>query len=192
MSDDATPAPAAAPTPTGGQPRLMPPPNYAARRMLVTTVAIMAVVAFAVVGRTVIRSEDDSVGGPAGSWSEIALIDPTTGAINVVDGDGELVRTALGRGRVNAVHTIDDRMALVGRSQIVLEDGDETVALPIERSNTVSTIHTVDRLHLVIGTGSGGDVRIVDVGSGEELDLSLIHISEPTRRRDSSRMPSSA
>ena len=65
-------------------------------------------------------------------------------------------------------------MALVGRSQIVLEDGDETVALPIERSNTVSTIHTVDRLHLVIGTGSGGDVRIVDVGSGEELDIAAI------------------
>ena len=31
-----------------------------------------------------------------------------------------------------------------------------------------------------------------DVAIGVALDLSLIHISEPTRRRDSSRMPSSA
>jgi hypothetical protein len=177
---DATPAPPAAPTPTGGQPRLEAPPNYAARRMLVTTVAIMAVVAFAVIGWTVIRGEDDTPGGGAGGWNEIALIDSATGAINVVDADGELVSTVVGRGRVNEVHTIDDRMALIGRSQIVLEGGDETAALPIERSNTVSPVHTVDKLHLVVGENSGGDVNIIDVGTGEVLDIATIaELSDP-------------
>ena len=41
--------------------------------------------------------------------------------------------------------------------------------------------------------GRGGDVTLVaDAQLTTLLDLSLIHISEPTRRRDSSRMPSSA
>jgi len=142
--------------------------------MLVTTVAIMAVVAFAVIGWTVIRGDDGTVGGPAGSWNEIAFVDPTTGAIDVVDGDGELVRSVVGRGRVNEVHTVDDRMALIGRSQIVLQRGDDTTALPIERTNTVSPVHTVDKLHLVVGTNSGGDVNIIDVGTGEELDIAAI------------------
>ena len=34
--------------------------------------------------------------------------------------------------------------------------------------------------------------RELGIGRGDRVALSLIHISEPTRRRDSSRMPSSA
>ncbi len=142
--------------------------------MLVTTVGIMAVVAFAVVGWTVIRNDDDLAGGPAGSWNEIALINPATGAITVVDDSGETARTVVGRGRVSEVYTIDDHMALIGTSQIVLEGGDETVAVPIERSNTVAPVHTVDQLHLVIGTSSGGDVDIIDVGTGDMLDIAAV------------------
>ena len=142
--------------------------------MLVTTVAIMAVVAFAVVGWMVVSDDDNPLGGTAGSWNEIALIDPTTGEITVVDGDGDPARTVVGRGRVADVYTIDNRVALVGRSQIVLEGGDETAAFPIERSNTVSPVHTVEKLHLIVGTGSGGGVSVIDVGTGEILDIAAI------------------
>ncbi|MFW2334898.1 hypothetical protein [Ilumatobacter sp.] len=174
MSDDATARTPVAPTPGSGDARPTQAPNYAARRMLVTTVAIMAIVAFAVVGWTVIRDDDGSTGGSAGSWNEIALISPVTGEITVIDGEGEPIRTVVGRGRVSDVHTIGDRMALVGTSQIVLEGGDEALAVPIERTNTVTPIHTAERLHLVVGTTSGGEVRIVDVVTGEILDVGAI------------------
>ena len=130
MSDDATARTPVAPTPGSGDPRPKQAPNYAARRMLVTTVAIMAIVAFAVIGWTVVRNDDNASGGAAGDWNEIALVDPTSGEIAVVDRDGEPARTVVGRGRVSEVHTIGDRMALVGSAQIVLEGGDETVAVP--------------------------------------------------------------
>ena len=41
-------------------------------------------------------------------------------------------------------------------------------------------------------TPIGGGIRSLNVALRQELDLSLIHISEPTRRLMASRMPSSA
>lgn len=140
--------------------------------MLVTTVAITAIVAFGVVGWTVVRGNDDSTSGPGGSWSEIALVDPTSGAVTVVDDEGETVRTMVGRGRVTDVYTVGDRLALVGPTQIVLEGGDDTTSIPIERTDSVTPIRTGSRLHLLVGNPSGGNVRIVDVRSGEVLDIS--------------------
>lgn len=178
MSDEATPAPTT-PTPTEGSAR--PAPNYAARRMLVTTVGIMAVVAFAVVGWTTIRSDDDASTGAAGTWKELALIDRSSGEVKIVDQDGEPTRTIVGRGRVVEVHGHGERLALVGTDQIVLEGGDEAVAIPIEQSNTVATIRTRETLHLVIGTTTGGNVTVVDVDTGEILDIGAI--ADQTRPR---------
>ena len=169
MSDETT-----AGTPTGGSPRPARGPNYAARRMLVTTVAITAIVAFGVVGWTVVRGDGDSSGGSGGDWNEIALVNPTSGAVTVVDRDGETVRTAVGRGRVTEVHTIDRRLALVGPTQIVLDGGDDTTTIPISRTDTVTPIHTPGRLHLLVGAPTGGNVRVVDVGSGEVLDIAAM------------------
>ncbi len=168
MSDEPTP------TPTDGTPRSTTPPNYAARRMLVTTVAIMAVVAFAVVAWTVVRGDDDPESGGSGSWDEIALVDRTSGDVVVVDGDGETVRTSDGLGRVNEVYTIGERTALVGSDQIVLDGDDEQTAIPIDRTDTVTPIRTPGTLHLIVGDANGGDVAIIDVTSGEQLDVGAL------------------
>lgn len=168
MSDEPTP------TPTAGTPRSTTPPNYAARRMLVTTVAIMAVVAFAVIGWTVVRGDGDSPGGRTGSWDEIALVDRTSGDVVVVDGDGEVVRAGDGLGRVTEVHAIGDRTALVGTSQIVLDGNDEQTTIPIDRTDTITPIRTPGTLHLIVGEANGGDVVIVDVATGEQLDVGAL------------------
>lgn len=169
MSDAPTPTPT--PTPTDDVPRTRTPPNYAARRMLVTTVAMMAVVAFAVIGYTVVRGDDDSPGGGSGSWDEIALVDRTSGDMVVVDGDGEVVNTVEGLGRVTDVHAIGNRTALVGTTQIVLGGDGEQTAIPIDRTDTVTPIRTPGTLHMIIGDANGGDVIIVDVSTGEQLDV---------------------
>ena len=167
-------------TSTSDTPRSATPPNYAARRMLVTTVAIMAIVAFAVIAYTVVRSDGDSTGGGGGAWDEIALVDRTSGDVVVVDGDGEVVSTAEGLGRVAEVHSVGDRMALIGTDQIVLDGNDEQTAIPIDRTDTVTPIRTPGTLHLIIGDANGGDVIIVDVATGEQLDVgALAEQAEP-------------
>ncbi|MDW3215311.1 MAG: hypothetical protein R8G01_15020 [Ilumatobacteraceae bacterium] len=168
------------PTPTDGTTRSTTPPNYAARRMLVTTVAIMAIVAFAVIGYTVVRGDDDSTGGGGGSWDEIALVDRVSGDVVVVDGDGDVVDTIEGLGRVTDVYAIGSRTALVGATQIVLDgDGEQTV-VEIDRTDTVTPIRTPGTLHLVVGDANGGDVAIVDVITGEQLNVGeLAEQAEP-------------
>ena len=168
MSDAPTP------TPTDGPPRPRNAPNYAARRMLVTTVAIMAIVAFAVIGWTVVRGDGDSPGGERGGWNEIALVDPTSGDVVVVDGEGEVVSAGEGSGRVSEVYAVGNRTALVGTSQIVLVGDGEQTAIPIDRTDTVTPIRTPGTLHLIVGATSGGDVVIVDVISGEQLDIGAL------------------
>ena len=146
--------------------------------MLVTTVAIMAIVAFAVIGWAAVRGDDESLGGGDGGWDRIVLVDRSSGALTFVDGDGEVVDSVVGRGRVSEIHQIGSRFALVGPTQIVLEgdpDGDsEATTLPIDRTDTVTPIRTSGTLHLVIGDANGGNVIIVDVASGEVLDVGLL------------------
>ena len=48
------------------------------------------------------------------------------------------------------------------------------------------------KFHPGKNVGRGGDDSLFALSDGSVKFLSLIHISEPTRRRDSSRMPSSA
>jgi hypothetical protein len=168
MSDAPTPTP-----PVGTKPPKAPP-NYAARRMIVTTVAIMAIVAFAVVGFKAVRGNSAPSRGNAGSWSEIALVDRSTGKITVVDDEGAVVREEVGRGRVTEVHTVGGRMALVGSTQIVLTGGDEPQTVPIGRTDTVTPIRTHDGLHLIVGSPSGGNVMIIDVVTGEILDVGAL------------------
>lgn len=174
MSDAPTP------TPTDGTPRSTPPPNYAARRMLVTTVAIMAIVAFAVVGYTAVRGDDDSAGGGSGNWNHIALIDRVSGDVMMVDGDGEVVSAIEGLGRVTDVYSIGSRTALVGATQIVLDGDDAQTTITIDRTDTVTPIRTPGTLHLIVGDANGGDVVIVDVITGEELNVGeLAQQAEP-------------
>ncbi len=145
--------------------------------MLVTTVGIVAVVAFAVIGWTVVRNDDDAIGGGGGDWDQIVLVDRATGAMTVFDDNGEVTDTAVGRGRVTEVLAIGDRLALIGPTQIVLDgggdDGDATT-IPVERTNTVTPIHTPDGLHLVIGDANGGNVIITNIATGEQLDVGVL------------------
>lgn len=173
-------------TPPTGEPRAKPPPNYAARRMLVTTVAITAIVAFAVVGWRAVGGDDggsDSSSG--GDWDEVALVDRSTGAVTTYDGDGDTGDGMVGRGRVSEVHSIGDRLALVGPTQVVIDspgdsDDDESVTISIQRTDTVTPVRSPGRLHLVIGSQTGGNLLIVDVATGEELDVgSLARAAEP-------------
>lgn len=160
------------PTPSAGTARGKPPPNYAARRMLVTTVAVTAIIAFGVIGWQVVRGDDDEVRSGGGAWSEIAVVDRATGAITLLDPDGAETDTTVGRGRVVDLHAYGDRLALIGATQILVTGGDiDPVSIPIDRTASISPIHTANALHLVIGNPTGGNVEIIDVATGDVLNI---------------------
>lgn len=143
--------------------------------MLASTVAITAVVALGLVAWRFVGGGDDGSGGERGDWDEIALVDRSSGAITRLDDEGELIDTTVGLGRVTEVHTISDRLALVGPDQIVLTGPDaEPVTVPFDRGSTVTPIRTTDQLHLAVGQPGGGNILIVDATSGDVLDVGAL------------------
>lgn len=150
-------------------------PNYAARRMLVTTIAITAIVAAAVVAWRFVSSEESGTTGERGGWEQIALVDRSTGAIGRLDTEGQPIGNAVGLGRVVEVYTQGDNMALVGNDRVVLASPDaESVTIPIERNSTVSPMRTSERLHLAVGQPTGGNVLIIDAMTGDVLDIGAL------------------
>lgn len=151
-------------------------PNYAARRMLVSTIGITAVVAAGVLGWRVIRGDDGLVAGRGGDWDAIALVDRSTGAVDVVDTDGNPEEADYaGRGRVNSVEADGARLAMVGTDQLVLTDLEaEPTIIPFERTSTVTRLATSDGLDLVIGNPMGGNVVVVDGDTGTTIDVGAL------------------
>lgn len=150
--------------------------------MLVTTVAIIAVVAFGVLAWTALRGDGGGSSGTAGSWSRLAAVDRSSGAVTILDEGGEVEREIVGRGRVDEVHGFGDRLALVGPTQIVVvtAGGDDVVTVPIDRTATVTPVRTGGGLDLIIGRPAGGNVVVVDVVTGETLDIgALAQAAEP-------------
>ena len=143
--------------------------------MLVSTVAITAIVAVGVLGWRAASGGGRSSGGAGGEWDEIALVNRSSGAVTTVDADGATVDTTVGLGRVTAVHQHGDHLALVGADQIALVAPDsDPVTIPIERGSTVTPVRTTDALHLVVGRATGGNVLVIDATTGEVLDIGAL------------------
>lgn len=169
------------PAPTDGGParaKLHPPgaPNYAARRMLVSTIAITLVIAVGVAAWRLGRDEEPRHTGAGGEWDEVALVDRATGAIVTVDPAGEIGTTLPGSGRVTGVHVDGDRIATVGSGQIVLTglDSAAPVTVPIELGATVTRLPIADALWLAVGKASGGNVILVDGRTGTSIDVGAL------------------
>ena len=88
--------------------------------MLVSTICITLAIGAGVAIWSLTREEDDTIVAAGGDWSGLALVDRTTGAITPVDKDGEPADQVPGAGRVTAVHSEGDHLALVGTNQIVV------------------------------------------------------------------------
>lgn len=171
MSDQAATAP------TGGVSRPGGGPNYAARRMLVSTVLITAIVAGVVFGwRSFTGSAGDGGGAPA-DWDGIALVDRASGEVTVLDHDGVEQHRLVGTGGVTDVHVHGDRLALVGTTAITVTgttaDAVPTI-VPIERGSVVVPVETPETLHLLVGDPAGGNLLVVDVDDGSVLDVAAL------------------
>ncbi len=141
--------------------------------MIASTLAITALVAGGVLAWRAVRGGDEGGLGRADDWDRLALVDNGSGDVVVLDGDGESEGDVEGAGQVSAVYAHGKRLVLVTDEQITITDGsdDEPNTVAIDAAERVRPIWTVDRLALVIGTPTGGNVRIVDVETGDLIDV---------------------
>ena len=143
--------------------------------MLVTTIAITAVVAGGLGVWQVVNRNSETPTVAASSWGRIALIDRTTGAVVTVDTEGAAVDEFAATGRVMAVHSLRSRLALVGTNQITILDtgqpDDPPIKIPIDRGSTVSPARTNDSEYLIVGAPSGGNILIIDIADGSVIDV---------------------
>ena len=99
--------------------------------MLVTTIAITAVIAIALVGWRVVKGDSGPSSSAPGEWERIALVNRTTGGVTTIDESGEVVAEIVGFGRATEVHSHGTRVALVGAEQITIVDVDDPSAEPV-------------------------------------------------------------
>jgi hypothetical protein len=142
--------------------------------MLVTTVAITALVAVGVLAWSALRSDGDADTTAEIEWDEIALVDRATGAIITYDPEGQELARTRGTGRVTAAHVHGDQVALVRSSEIVLTDatadGEPTVVATPDGA-TITPIETAATMHLLVGDPAGGNLLVVDVADGSVIDV---------------------
>ncbi len=143
--------------------------------MLVTTIGITAVAALGLFGWRLLEGDSDTASGAGDDWSQIALVNRTTGAFTTIDDSGNVVAEFAGSGRATDIHTLGTRIAIVGADQIAITDTSTPdvapVIIPIERGNTVTPIPTDGSLQLLVGKPTGGDIVIVDVGTASTIDV---------------------
>lgn len=165
------------------QPR-RPPPNYAARRMLVGTAVIVLVFVAAVLAWRTLRDDGNGPDRDRVSWSQLAIVDRTTGDVAWVDDGGESDGDSLDHGRTRSATAADGVLSLIGLDTLtVIEDSgsdDDPLLVDVPSRGTVTPIRTSDRTFLAIGSPDG-DVTIVDPIDGAVTDIAeLVSDTLPT------------
>lgn len=160
---------------SAGRPRS---PNYAARRMLLTTVGITVVIAAGVGVWRFTSDEPDGDDDDTTAWSEVVFVDRGTGAIGAVTPDEPtlVAARAVGTGRVTEVHAEGDRVALVQAGQLTLTGLGEAAptVVPIDRDARVTRLPIDGALWLAVGTAAGGNVLLVDGMTGATFDVGAL------------------
>jgi hypothetical protein len=160
---------------SAGRPRS---PNYAARRMLITTVGITAVVAAGVGVWRFTNNEPAGAEDETTAWSEVVFVDRGTGAVGAVAPDEPAVvaAQAVGTGRATEVYAEGDRLALVQAGQVTLTGLGEAAptVIPIDRDAVVTRLPIDGALWLAIGSAPGGNVLLIDGTTGATYDVGAL------------------
>lgn len=145
----------------------------AARRMLVTTIGITALVAVGVLAWTTVRGGGSSDTATDVGWDEIAVVDRATGDIITYGDDGQQRGRTTGPGRVVDTYVHGDRIALVRSAEVVITDATDTepIVVAIPPRSVVAPVETAETMHLLVGDPAGGNLLIVDLADGTVIDV---------------------
>src|SRR5262245_65691543 len=94
-----------------------PAPNYAARRMLVSTISVALVVAAGVLAWRLTRDGSAEAKPETGEWNEVVFVDRTNGAVTSGDRQGSPQARQAANAKDNATHGEGSRQGAVKRVQ---------------------------------------------------------------------------
>lgn len=152
--------------------------NYAARRMLVSTIGVAALIIAGVAAWRLTRDDTESEAEAASAWSQVVLVDSTTGAVTAVaPGDSpKAAARASATARVIEAYVEGDTIALAQAGQIALTtlDGSPPTIIPITLGAVVTRLPIADTLWLAVGSSSGGNIVLVDGTTGTTIDVGAL------------------
>src|SRR5262245_4182582 len=151
-------------------------PNYAARRMLVSTIGVAVLVAAGVLVWRATRDGAAEAKPETGKWDEVVFVDRATGAVTSVTPDGQAKGTVPATARTLEVHSQGSRVALVEPGQIVLTDLDDVAPdiVTIDPNAAVSRLPIADSMWLAVSVANGGNLVLVDGLSGKMYDFAAL------------------
>ena len=151
-------------------------PNYAARRMLVSTISVVLLIAAGVLVWRATRDDSAAATPQAGEWDEVVFVDRANGAVTSVTRDGSERGTAPATARALEVHSEGSRVALVEAGQIVLTDlgAQAPDIVTIEPNSVVSRLPIADALWLAVSKPTGGNLLLIDGLMGTSYDFAAL------------------
>jgi hypothetical protein len=151
-------------------------PNYAARRMLASTIGVAVLVAAGVLIWRATRDGSAEATPETGRWNEVVFVDRSNGAVTSVTPDGHDQGAVPATARTLAVYSQGSRVALVQDGQIVLTDlGDEAPEIvTIDPNSVVSRLAISDSLWLAVSKSTGGNLVMVDGLTGTSYDFAAL------------------
>ncbi len=161
-------------------------PNYAARRMMASTIAITVIVCGGVLAWQLTHRDDIPAIAADQGWSTVAFVSRGTGDVVLVDPTGVTTARFDGDGRVLSAHTTQDRLALVGAASVAVlaESLEAPRAIPIERNRTVTRLSTnAGSLWLAVGNKNGGDVTLIEAGPDADTAYDVAALSDLSAAR---------
>ncbi len=114
------------------------------------------------------------------SWNRIVLVEPTTGAVTVVDTEGATVATSPAASPARGVFTRTGanpaiaQLALADRDGILIDPTGDAVRISLPAGTAVARPSgTVNDL-LVAGVERGGNVTLIDLTTNETIDVGAL------------------
>lgn len=137
-------------------------------------VAVVALVAAAIWWSQRGSADADTADGPA--WNAIAEVNPSSGAIRIVDTNGEETATVPASGRVTDVFADGGRLALVGEGQLAFAEaggGDPNVVV-VDFNLDVARLPSDPAFVLAGAPSAGGNLVLVDAARGTTFDVGAL------------------
>jgi len=153
-----------------------PRPNYAARRMLASTIGVAVIVAAGVLVWRATRNGSAEATPETGAWDEVVFVDRADGSIKTITADGHTQGAAPATAHTLAVYSEGPRVALVETSQIVITDlsGHAPDIVPIDANSSVTRLPIADSLWLAVSKPAGGNLVLIDGVKGTSYDFADI------------------
>jgi hypothetical protein len=129
---------------------------------VLVTLGVIAAIAAGIA--TILQRSDPSLGPLRLSWNAIVTAERASGAFTVLDPEGAILTEADGSGRITAIHTHRERLALVGAGRVTLVglDGEDPVEIDVDPSATLRRHLNARIFTLILASDAPGEITVIE------------------------------